>query len=135
MSYVVDCSVIVRLLAAQREDDLLRRRLMRRVHAPTLLDAEVSSVVRGLSITSKPNVRISLQRARTMLDRYQELHIRRHPMAPLQLRVYELRENLTSYDAMYVALAEDLDLPLLTDDAKLAKAAGHRARIVHHPQE
>ncbi|WP_046470914.1 type II toxin-antitoxin system VapC family toxin [Allosalinactinospora lopnorensis] len=135
MSYVVDCSIIIRLLAAHREDELLRRRLMRRVHAPTLLDAEVSSVVRGLSITTKPNVRISPQRARTMLDRYQGLHITRHLMAPLQLRAHELRENLTAYDAMYIALAEALDLPLLTDDAKLAKAAGHRARILHYPQE
>ncbi|MDS1270045.1 type II toxin-antitoxin system VapC family toxin [Lipingzhangella sp. LS1_29] len=135
MSYVVDCSIIIRLLAARREDDLLRRRLMRRVHAPTLLDAEVSSVVRGLSITSKPNVRISEQRARTMLDRYQGLHITRHPMTPLQLRVHELRDNLTAYDAMYITLAEALDLPLLTDDAKLAKAAGHRAQILHYPQD
>ncbi|MDA8369681.1 MAG: type II toxin-antitoxin system VapC family toxin [Nocardiopsaceae bacterium] len=135
MSYVVDCSLVIRLLAARREDELLRRRLMRRVHAPALLDAEVASVVRGLSITTKPNVKISTQRARTMLDRYQGLHITRHPMQPLQPRVHELRNNLTAYDAMYVALAEALELPLLTDDAKFAKAAGHRARILHYPQE
>jgi predicted nucleic acid-binding protein len=135
MSYVVDCSIVIRLLAARRDDDLLRHRLTRRVHAPTLLDAEVSSVVRGLSITSKPDVRISPQRARTVLDRYQGLHITRHPMAPLQFRVHELRDNLTAYDAMYIALAEALDLPILTDDAKFAKAAGHRARILHYPQE
>lgn len=135
MSYVVDCSIVIRLLAARREDDLLRHRLMRRVHAPALLDAEVSSVVRGLSITTKPNVRVSAQRARTMLDRYQGLHITRHPMQPMQLRAHELRNNFTAYDAMYVALAEALELPLLTDDAKFAEAAGHRARILHYPQE
>jgi predicted nucleic acid-binding protein len=135
MSFVVDCSVVIRLLAAHREDDLLRRRLMRRVHAPCVLDAEVSSVVLGLSITTKPNVRISPERARTMLERYQGLHITWHPMQPLQRRVHELRDNLTAYDAMYVALAEGLELPLLTDDAKFAKSAGHRARILHYPQE
>jgi len=135
VSYVVDCSIVIRLLAARREDDLLRRRLKRRVHAPALLDAEVSSVIRGLSITSKPDVRITEQRARTMLDRYQGLHVTRHPMRPLQSRVQELRNNLTAYDAVYIALAEALELPLLTDDAKLAKAAGHRARVLHYPQE
>ncbi|MUL40212.1 type II toxin-antitoxin system VapC family toxin [Streptomonospora sp. PA3] len=134
MSCVVDCSIVIRLLAAHREDELLRRRLTRRVHAPELIDAEVSSVIRGLSMTAKPATRISDERARTMLTRYRELHITRYPMVDLQFRCYELRHNLTAYDAMYVALAEALDLPLLTDDAKIAKASGHRARILHHPR-
>ncbi|WP_017595370.1 type II toxin-antitoxin system VapC family toxin [Nocardiopsis potens] len=135
MSYIVDCSIAIRLLAARREDDLLRHRLTRRVHAPALLDAEVSGVIRGLSGTSKPNVRITERRARTMLARYRGLHTTRHPMQPLQLRVQELRDDLTAYDAMYVALTEGLELPLLTDDTELAKAAGHRARVLHYPQE
>lgn len=126
---------MIRLLAARRDDDFLRRRLTRRVHAPALIDAEVSSVVRGLSITSKSNVRITEQRARTMLARYQELHITRHPMQQLQPRVHELRDDLTAYDALYVALAEALELPLLTDDARLEKAAGHRARVLYYPQQ
>lgn len=135
MSLVVDCSIVIRLLSAHREDDLLRRRLARRVHAPALLDAEVSSVVRGLSITRKPEVRITPDRAERMLSRFQELHITRHPMVPLQTRVYALRDNFTAYDAMYVALAEALDLPLLTDDAKIAKAVGHSARVIHYPRD
>ncbi|QBI55151.1 type II toxin-antitoxin system VapC family toxin [Streptomonospora litoralis] len=135
MSMVVDCSIVIRLLAARREDDLLRRRLARRVHAPALVDAEVSSVVRGLSITSKPGVRITPERAERMLVRYQALRITRHAMAPLQSRAYALRNNFTAYDAMYVALAEALDLPLLTDDAKFAKAVGHNARIIHYPRD
>ena len=53
----------------------------------------------------------------------------RYPMRPLQRRVYELRHNLTAYDAMYVALAEALDVHLLTDDAKLAAAPGHQTDI------
>lgn len=134
MSYVVDCSILIRLLAARRDDDLLRQRLSRRVHAPALVDAEVSSAVRGLSITSKPQVRIPPQRAATMLTRYAGLRIVRHPMLSLQSRVQELRNNFTAYDAMYVALAEHMDLPLLTDDAKFAKAAGHRAQILTYPQ-
>ena len=50
-------------------------------------------------------------------------------MQPLQARVFELRHNLTAYDAMYVALAETLGLPLLTDDAKFGNTPGHHAEI------
>jgi predicted nucleic acid-binding protein len=130
---VVDCSVIIRLLSSLDGDDLLRQRLARTVHAPALIDAEVSSVVRGLTITAKPNVRISPVRAEEMLSDYAGLRIVRHPMQPLQARVFELRDNLTAYDATYVALAEQLVLPLLTDDAKLAAAPGHHADIHRYP--
>jgi predicted nucleic acid-binding protein len=54
-------------------------------------------------------------------------------MQPVQARVLELRDNLTAYDAMYVALAELLRLPLLTDDVKFAGPPGHRAEIHHYP--
>jgi predicted nucleic acid-binding protein len=53
----------------------------------------------------------------------------RYPHEPLLLRVWELRDNLSAYDAIYVALAEALGLPLITRDRRLAEAAGHRARI------
>lgn len=133
MTEVVDCSIIIRLLSSLDGDDLLRQRLARIIHAPALIDAEVSSVIRGLAITSKPNVRISPGRAGQMLADYAGLRIARHPMQPLQARVFELRDNLTAYDAMYVALAERLELPLLTDDGKLAAASGHRADIQRYP--
>jgi predicted nucleic acid-binding protein len=132
---VVDCSIIIRLLAGRSGDDLLRQRLARTVHAPALIDAEVSSVVRGLAITTKPEVRISPGRAELMLADYAGLRIVRHPMQPLQARAFELRNNFTAYDAMYVALAERLALPLLTDDAKFAGVPGHRAAIHCHPAE
>jgi predicted nucleic acid-binding protein len=131
---VVDCSIIIRLLSSLSDDDLLRQRLARTVHAPALIDAEVSSVVRGLAITVKPGVRIAPGRAELMLADYAGLRIVRYPMQPLQARVFELRDNLTAYDAMYVALAERLGVPLLTDDAKLAGAAGHRAEIQQYPR-
>jgi predicted nucleic acid-binding protein len=54
-------------------------------------------------------------------------------MQPLQRRVLDLRHNVTAYDAMYVALAEALDLPLLTDDGKFAGTPGHRADIHAYP--
>lgn len=133
MTVVVDASIVFRLLANVKGDDLLRRRLARKLHAPALIDVEIASVVRGHVITSKPAVRISEARARTMLERYAQLKIVRHPMLPLQPRVLELRNNLTAYDAMYVALAELLGMPLLTDDAKFAGSTGHRAEIHRYP--
>jgi len=91
---VVDCSIVIRLLANLDGDDLLRQRLARTVHAPTLIDAEVASVVRGLTITTKPNVQITAERvqitaerAHEMLTDYAGLRIVRHPMQPLQRRV------------------------------------------------
>lgn len=132
MSCVADCSIIIRLLASQPGDDLLRQRLARTIHAPALLDAEVSSVIRGLAITGSPK-RITATRAADMLTDYAGLRIIRHPMQPLQARVFELRHNLTAYDAMYVALAETLGLPLLTDDTKLENAPGHHAEIHYYP--
>ena len=88
MTYVIDCSIVIRLLSNVPGDDLLRRRLSRTVHAPALIDAEVSSVARGLNITTKPSVRISDERAQLMLTDYSGLRIVRHPMQPLQHRAF-----------------------------------------------
>jgi predicted nucleic acid-binding protein len=132
VTYVVDCPIIIRLLAAREGDDLLRQRLARSVHAPALIDAEVSSVVRGLTIAAAPR-QITAARAGQMLADYAGLRIVRHPMQQLQARVFELRHNLTAYDAMYVALAEALRLPLLTDDGKFASTPGHHAEVHHYP--
>lgn len=134
MTYIVDCSIIIRLLANLPDDDLLRQRLSQTVHAPSLVEAEVSSVIRGFSITTKPNVRLSEARALEMLRDYAGLRIVRHAMQPLQGRAFEMRHNFTAYDAMYVALAEQLSLPLLTDDGKFEGAPGHHAEIFRHPR-
>lgn len=134
MTYVIDCSIVIRLLSNVPGDDLLRRRLSRTVHAPALIDAEVSSVARGLNITTKPSVRISDERAQLMLTDYSGLRIVRHPMQPLQHRAFELRHDFTAYDAMYIALAETLDIPLLTDDGKVAGTPGHHADVHVYPR-
>ncbi len=132
MSYVADCSIIIRLLASRPGDDLLRQRLARTIHAPALLDAEVSGVVRGLAITGSPRP-ITTARAGEMLADYAGLRIVRHLMQPLQARVFGLRHSLAAHDAMYVALAETLGLPLLTDDAKFGSTPGHHAEIHRYP--
>jgi predicted nucleic acid-binding protein len=64
-----------------------------------------------------------------MLDDFRDLPIVRYPMQPHQRRVLALRDNYTAYDAFYLALAESLDMPLLTDDRKFAKSPGSIAVI------
>ncbi len=132
---VVDASIVVRLLQNRRGDAALRERFARerRLHAPALLDAEVASAIRGLLMTSKVTISITRERAAEMLDDYADLPIERHIMAPLQRRVLELRDNFTAYDAFYVALAEALDLPLLTDDGKFARSPSLSASIETWP--
>lgn len=128
---VVDASIIVRLLQNRRGDDELRGRFAqyRDVHAPTLIDAEVTSAIRGLMLTSKVSITIGVERAAQMLDDFRDLPLVRYPMQPFQRRVLALRHNLTAYDGFYVVLAESLDMPLLTNDHQIAAAAGHSAVI------
>ena len=132
---VVDASIVVRLLQNRRGDAALRERFSRerRLHAPALIDAEVTSALRGLLRTSKVAIRITPERAGEMLDDYADLPIERHLLQPLQRRVLELRDNFTAYDAFYVALAEALDLPLLTDDGKFARSTSQPSLIETWP--
>ena len=68
-------------------------------------------------------------RARQALEHLQELDVDRYPHLPLLPRIWALRDNLTSYDAAYVSLAEALEAPLLTGDARLARSSGHAATV------
>ena len=124
---VVDASIVVRLLANRPLDDGLRQRFAapRAVHAPHLIDAEVASAVRGLLLGGK----IGLPRAVEMLADFTALRITRYPVHPYLGRIIELRNNLTAYDACYVALAETLRIPLLTQDEKFSRATGHHAEL------
>jgi predicted nucleic acid-binding protein len=128
-------SIVVRLLQNRRGDQPLRERFNRQryLHAPALIDAEVSSAIRGLLLTSKPMITIDVTRAQEMLDDLADLPVVRYPMQPYQRRVLALRHNFTAYDGFYVALAESLDMPLLTDDRKYATAPGHSAVIETWP--
>jgi len=95
------------------------------LHAPHLLDVEVAHVIRRYAASGD----IDNGRGRTALVDMADYPLVRHPHDFLLARVWELRNNLTAYDAVYVALAEALDAPLLTRDRRLAAAAGHRAEI------
>ena len=98
-----------------------------------LIDAEVSSAIRGLLMASKPTIKIDVRRAEEMLDDFADLPLVRYPMQPYQRRVLTLRNNFTAYDAFYVALAESLGMPLLTDDRKYTTAPSHTAVIETWP--
>lgn len=128
---VIDASIVVRLLQNRRGDGDLRERFgrQRHVHAPALIDAEVTSAIRGLLMTSEPAIQTTVERAEQMVDDFADLPIVRYPMRPYQRRVLALRGNFTAYDAFYLALAESLDMPLLTDDRKFAKAPAQLADI------
>jgi predicted nucleic acid-binding protein len=108
---VVDASALLEALLRTPAAQAVERWLFdpeQTLHAPHLLDVEVAQVIRRYAAN---------------------LPLHRYPHDFLLLRVWDLRDNLTAYDAVYVALAEALDAPLLTRDRRLAAAAGHHARI------
>lgn len=125
---MIDASALLEmLLRTQRADQLLRRTLepAERMHAPHLLDIEVTQVLRRLALRKE----ITTARAEEALNDFNNLAIERHEHQALVSRIWQLRDSMTAYDGAYVALAEALSAPLLTCDAKLAGARGHRATI------
>ena len=95
------------------------------LHAPHLFDVEVLHALRGLALGGL----ISESRSRRALKALSDVRMTRYPLGPLVSRIWDLRGNLTAYDAAYVSLAEALDAPLVTTDGKLGRASGHRARV------
>ena len=96
------------------------------LHAPHLVDVEVAQVLRRYALAGE----LDPGRGRAALVDFADLPLSRYPHHVFLPRIWELRDNLSAYDAAYVALAEALEAPLLTCDARLARAAGHRAEIV-----
>ena len=131
MTFVVDASLVIGLLANRPGDDVLRKRLSepRVLHAPHLVDAEVVSGVRGLLLGRK----ITAERAATMLEDFGALPIMRSAVTPFLERILELTYNRSAYDAAYIALAETLGEPLLTRDVRIARSTGHRAEVQVYP--
>jgi predicted nucleic acid-binding protein len=120
---VADASVA---LAALLHSELARESLGdEQLHVPHLIDAEVANGLRRLVAAE----RLSAAAGWSSLDRWRRLGMTRYPAFGLLDRVWELRDNLTAYDASYVALAEALGCRLVTADARLAAAPGPRCAI------
>lgn len=124
---VVDASVLAPALADDEGDgDLVRTRLQgEQLAAPELIDLEVTSTLRRATRAG----RLDNRRSSQALADLAALPLKRVPHLPLLPRVWALRENLTAYDAAYVALAETLGALLLTADGPLARASGVRCEV------
>ena len=99
------------------------------LHAPHLIDSEVANGLRRMVAAEQ----LAADSAWTALDTFRRLGMTRYPVFSLLDRVWELRDNLSAYDASYVALAELLDCSLLTADARLSRAPGVRCPITLVP--
>lgn len=124
---VIDASVLTVALADDGPDgDQARGRIRgERLIAPELIDLEVTSALRG-------HVRggaLDPRRADLALEDLTSMPVYRVSHRPLLPRCWDLRDNVTPYDAAYVALAETLHVTLLTGDRRLARAAGPRCRF------
>lgn len=96
------------------------------LQAPYLIDIEVMNGLRRLAALREKLA----SRIEQAVTEFQNLRISRHGHLILLPRIWDLRHNLSSYDATYVALAESLNEPLVTSDAKLSRSRGHCAEII-----
>lgn len=124
---VLDASVVLDLVVRAPGIEAVEERVFADPawNAPHLLDLEVAQVLRRWTLGG----RIGAGRAGEALDLLDDLPLHRWPHRALLPRIWSLRENLTAYDASYVALAEALDCRLVTRDARLARVPGHAGRI------
>jgi len=125
---VLDASAAVEVLLQTAAGAPMTERLLdpaESLHAPHLLDVEVAQVLRRFVLRGE----VAPDRARQALEDLASLPLERYSHEILLSRVWMLRENLTAYDATYVALAEILGATLLTRDGRILRAPGHAARI------
>lgn len=125
---VIDASALLELLLRTDRAEAIEARALapeEQLHAPHLIDVEIAQALRRLVQLKE----ITPSRAQDAFDDHRELFIYRSEHQLLLPRIWQLRESVTAYDAAYVALAEALNAPLLTCDARLGRSHGHRAKI------
>jgi len=124
---VVDASALLEFLLQTGAAAAVEERVFggETLHAPHLLDLEVTQVLRRYERSGELDAR----RGREALEDLAAMRIERYPHFPFLERVWSLRANATAYDACYLALAEALDAPLLTTDRRLAAVPGHGAMV------
>lgn len=123
ISAVVDASAIIDSLFGDRV--VVARLKVHDLHAPVSIDAEVLHSLRRHVVAKK----VTENAAVFAIAVFRGIPITRHAVKPFLDRMWQLRHNITAYDAGYVALAESLDVPLLTRDRRLSRASAHAARI------
>lgn len=125
---VLDASATVDWLLQTSSGRRIEKRIYARsetLHAPQLLDLEVTQVLRRLT----QQAIISGTRADEAVRDLMDLRVTRYPQLVLLPRIWQLRHNCSAYDAAYIVLSEKLGAPLITRDGRLASAAGHGATI------
>lgn len=125
---VIDASAFSDVVLARPAAARIRERVERddqHIHVPVTFDVEVLQTVRKYWLNGEADDQIGL----IAIGLLRAASIQRHDLSPFLARIWELRRNNTAYDAGYVALAESLDIPLITRDARLARSSGHVARI------
>jgi len=125
---VLDASAAIDWLLQTTAGQRIERRIYSHsesLHAPHLLDLEVGQILRRLVREGS----VSINRADQAIEDLLDLRITRYPHFVLLPRIWQLRHNLSAYDAAYVVLAEQLGARLVTRDSRLASASGHSAPI------
>ena len=125
---VLDPSAAVDWLLQTPAGQHIEKRLYARnetLHAPHLIDLEITQVLRRLASQGLVSVRRADEAVRDLLD----LRITRYPHLVLLPRIWQLRRNFSAYDAAYIVLAEKLGAAIVTRDARLASASGHAAQV------
>ena len=125
---VVDASALVEMLLSRPSGQRVAHRLLdplETLHVPHLIDLEVAQALRRYQAAGE----MSPPRARQALLALIQMPLERHAHWPFLDRIWDLRRNVTAYDAVYIALAEALEAPLLTCDRALARAPGHHAVV------
>ncbi len=125
---VVDASALLEFLLQTPLGTRVEARLFRdgdELHAPHLIDVEVTQALRRL-VRSRE---VSPDRAAEAIEDLVQIDLHRHAHLDLVTRAWKLRDNITAYDAVYVALAEALGATVVTCDAPLGRAPGHRAPV------
>jgi predicted nucleic acid-binding protein len=126
---VADASAVIEVLLNTASGTAVSRHLFapkQSIHVPHLMDVEVLQVLRRYARIHT----LSSERADQALQDYASMPLNRYSHDVLLSRIWELRHNLTAYDAAYIALAEALEAPLVSCDRALASASGHWAKVL-----